>query len=81
MRCRPLPSWPRAPEPQHQTVPSPSIAHACDCPDATSLTFDSERSCTGVEMSDAERRAVAERLVGWARREQGVTLELRGADW
>ncbi len=33
------------------------------------------------EMTQDERRAVVERVVAWARREQGVALEVAGADW
>ena len=51
------------------------------------IHVDGLRSCwhpgagTRADMSDAERRAVTERIVAWAEREQGVRLEVRGADW
>jgi hypothetical protein len=36
---------------------------------------------TYTDMTQAERQAVVERVVAWARREQGVTLHVRDADW
>src|ERR1019366_4299969 len=45
----PLPSWPSAFNPQHQTAPALVKAQACESPAATATTlFDRPETCTGV---------------------------------